>query len=71
MLSGSAEPECRERLSAPCDAVIGADGCTSRPVTILTAAHDAPGTQATTITARATIHPTATAGCWAGSTGVN
>lgn len=71
MLSGSAEPECHRRLSASSDAAIGAEGRTSRTMTIATPADDAPRTQATLIAARATIHPTATAGCWAGSTGVN
>jgi hypothetical protein len=78
MLSGTAEPECRgcppTTVPALRDAVNGAEQPIPRPATIPTTAHDPPHPEATTIIARATIHPTvngmATAGCLTGSPAV-
>lgn len=79
MLSGTVEPEYRERgpvnLPEIAGAVTGADATTPTPAAILTLADDAPDPQATIIVARATIHPTvngaATVACLAGSIAVN
>lgn len=78
MLSGTAEPECRDQPSKVMPAVGASVSGTDMPmdsfVTARTSAGDAPLTEATTITTRATIHPSvngiATAGCIAGSTAV-
>ena len=72
MLSGTVEPEYRERapviLPAIVGAVSGADATIPTPAAILTSAYDAPHPEATIIVAHATIHPTvngaATVGCW-------
>lgn len=79
MLSGTAEPECRDHPSEVVPvlgaSVSGTDRPTEAFATARTSAGDAPLTAATTITARATIHLSvngiATAGCMAGSTAVN
>jgi hypothetical protein len=79
MLSGTVEPEYRERapviLPEIAGAVSGADASTPTPAAILTLADDAPHPEATIIVAHATIHPTvngaATVGCWPGSIAVN
>ena len=79
MLSGTVEPEYRERgpviLPAIAGAVSGADATNPSPAAILTPADDAPDPEATIIGAPATIHPTvnggATVGCWPGSIAVN
>jgi hypothetical protein len=78
MLSGTAEPECRDRPSGVVPAVdtsmSGADQISPRPAASPESAHDPPQFDATTLRARATIHPSvngvATAGCIAGSTAV-
>lgn len=79
MLSGTVEPDYRERppliLPEIAGAVSGADATTPTPPATLTLADDAPHPEATEIVAHATIHSTvngaATAGCWAGSIAVN
>jgi hypothetical protein len=69
MLSGTAEPECRERppeiLPALRDAVNGADQAVPRPAATPTSANNPPHPEATNAIRRATIHPNgmATAGC--------
>jgi hypothetical protein len=78
MLSGTAEPECRDHpsevVAAVGASVSGTDTPTRAFATTRTSADGAPLTEATKITARATIHPSvngmATAGCIAGSTAV-
>ncbi len=78
MPSGTAEPECRQRppeaLTAVGTAQIGADQPSTRPAATPESAHDPPQSEATNITARATIHLSvngvATAGCMARSTAV-
>lgn len=70
MLSGAIDPECRQRqrtiLTGNVGAVVGADATILSPVTIQTAADDAPDQQATNLLGHATIHlvvtGTATAG---------
>jgi len=78
MLSGTAEPECRDRQSGVVPAVDtslnGVDQISPRPAASPESAHDPPPSEATTISTRATIHPSvngvATAGCIAGSPAV-
>ena len=78
MLSGTAEPECRDHPSEVVPAagasVSGIDTPTQAFATTRTSADDAPLTEATKIAAHVTIHPSvngmATAGCRAGSTAV-
>lgn len=78
MPSGTAEPECRERLQeivpALRDAVNGADQSIPTPAASPRSADDAPHPEATKIIARATLYPTvngmATAGCLTGSPAV-
>lgn len=64
MFSGSAEPECRVEVR-------GADEVAVHFATMPAPADDAPLLGQTKIAPRATIHPTAKAGCQAGSTAVN
>jgi hypothetical protein len=61
MLSGTVDPECRQRqriiLSRNAAVVGGADATSLSPPGILTWADDAPDRQATKALAHATIHP--------------
>ncbi len=78
MLSGTAEPECRDHPAGVVPvvgaSVSGIDTPARAFATTPTSADDAPLAEATIITAHATIHPSvngmATAGCIAGSTAV-
>jgi hypothetical protein len=60
MLSGTDEPECRQRqrtiLSGNAGAVGGADATAPTPVAFVTPADDAPDRQATKVLGHATIH---------------
>jgi hypothetical protein len=61
MLSGTDEPECRQRqrLISPCHFGLkaGVDATTPAPVAIQSSADDAPDRQATKALAHATIQP--------------
>jgi len=70
MLSGTDEPDCRQRqraiLASNVGVMGGADATTAVPVAIQTSADDAPDWQATKALAHATIHPAVTGAATAG-----
>jgi hypothetical protein len=70
MLSGTDEPECRQRrrtiLSGNAGAMGGADATAPTPVAFLTPANDAPDRQATKALGHATIHLAVTGAAPAG-----
>lgn len=61
MLSGTVDPECRQRqriiLPGNGRAVDDSDSTTPTPAAMLASADDAPGREATKAVAHATIHP--------------